>query len=432
LTPAIQRADAAALVPAPTVSEIFDGMRQNSIVMQAFREIPVPVTTTSMPVLQGLATAFFRKGDTGLSQGDKLAWEAKTIVCDDLDVLIPIPDVVAADTQFDMWAEVRPQAIEALSNRLDVAVLRGEGAPSTFPTNVFSAIGTASQTRTRGTAAAASGGIAEDINQVMAFLESKGFVPSSFGADLQMKARLRSARDTTGQKLLDVRNEVIDGRMVASIEGLPVYFGMGGGWSLGAPTTGDPEMIAFDRSNFVLGVQRQMSWDILREAVITDANGNILFNLALQKMRALRLSIRVGWQVANYMTRQAKASGTNEVQRIAISGITTIGPGTFKISFGGLTTRAIVYDATAAVVQAELERLGTIGRDNVAVARSGSTPNFTFDITYKGAMGSQDITDVVSAAGDVAVTTGTPAFTITTPTAGVAPVKFPAAALIRP
>jgi len=82
-------------------------MRQNSIVMQAFREIPVPVTTTSMPVLQGLATAFFRKGDTGLSQGDKLAWEAKTIVCDDLDVLIPIPDVVAADTQFDTLAERR-------------------------------------------------------------------------------------------------------------------------------------------------------------------------------------------------------------------------------------------------------------------------------------------------------------------------------------
>lgn len=424
MTPAVQRADASALIPAPIVTEIFKGMRERSIVMQAFREIGVPVTTTSMPVLDGLARAFFRKGDTGLSQADKLLWGSRSIVVDDLDVLIPIPDVVVMDSQFDIWGEVRDQAMEALANRLDLAVLRGEGAPTSFPTNVVSQIGTASQTRTRGTAAAAAGGIAEDLNQVMAFLENKGFNPTHFGADLALKSRLRTARDTTGQKLLDIS--------AGEIEGLPIIFGMGGGWSLAAPATGDPELICFDRSNFVLGIQKQITWDILEHGVITDANGNIIWNLAQQKLKALRLSIRVGWQVANYMTRAAANSGTNEVKRIVISGVTTIGPGTFRVAFGGLWTRPMIVDITAANMQAELERLGTIGRDNVSVARSGSTPNFTYDITLKGSLGSQDITDEFTAENVTATTTGTPAFTITAPTAGVAPTKFPAASLLRP
>lgn len=57
--------------------------------------------------------------------------------------------------------------------------------------------------------------------------------------------------------------------------------------------------------------------------------------------------------------------GTNEVQTLTINAT----GGTFTGTFGGQTTTALAYNATAAVVQAALEALSSIGSGNVAVQK---------------------------------------------------------------
>ena len=56
----------------------------------------------------------------------------------------------------------------------------------------------------------------------------------------------------------------------------------------------------------------------------------------------------------------------NDVQTLSLSGNPT--GGTFTLSFGGQTTAAIPFNATAAQVQAALQALSSIGAGNVACA----------------------------------------------------------------
>lgn len=77
------------------------------------------------------------------------------------------------------------------------------------------------------------------------------------------------------------------------------------------------------------------------------------------------------------------AAGTNEQQSVDITGTPT--GGTFRLSFGGVETADIAFDANAAAVQSALEAVSTIGSGNVAV--TGSNPTFT--VEFQGALGGE-------------------------------------------
>lgn len=110
----------------------------------------------------------------------------------------------------------------------------------------------------------------------------------------------------------------------------------------------------------------------------------------------------------------APTQAVNEVQRLTPSG--TVSGGTFTISYGGQTTTAIVFNATAAVIQAALEALSTIGAGNVLCA--GGPVNSAFvSITFQGALGGLNVSQVT--VDGTNLTGSTPAITPTTTTAGV-------------
>jgi hypothetical protein len=52
-------------------------------------------------------------------------------------------------------------------------------------------------------------------------------------------------------------------------------------------------------TQFVVGVRQDITWKLLDQAVIQDNTGAIVYNLAQQDMVAMRMTMRVGWQVAN-------------------------------------------------------------------------------------------------------------------------------------
>jgi HK97 family phage major capsid protein len=154
--------------------------------------------------------------------------------------------------------------------------------------DIVTAAVAAGNTFNRGTSTAATGGIAEDLNQLMGLIEADGYNPNGFVTRTTYKARLRSARDTTGQKLLDVGT--------GSIEGEPLVYAMPGLWPNGA---GSAEMLAGDWTQSILAVRQDITYKLLDQAVIQDNVGVIQYNLPQQDMVALRVVARFGWQVPN-------------------------------------------------------------------------------------------------------------------------------------
>lgn len=107
----------------------------------------------------------------------------------------------------------------------------------------------------------------------------------------------------------------------------------------------------------------------------------------------------------------------NEVQALTVTGSPT--GGSFKLSFKGVATGVIAFNATAAQIQALLEAVSTIGSGNVTCT-GGPLPATPVSITFVGNLGNQDVPAlIVTASAFTGGTTPAAAISITTPGAGL-------------
>jgi hypothetical protein len=140
---------------------------------------------------------------------------------------------------------------------------------------------------------AAAGGIIGDWSDLLGTLEADGYDANTASASARCAALFRQARSTQGERL----EEISITPDYVEIDGTQIQFPMRGLWPAAAANSA--EAIAFDRSEFVLGVRQDITWKLLDQAVIQDNTGAIVYNLAQQDMVAMRMTMRVGWQVAN-------------------------------------------------------------------------------------------------------------------------------------
>ena len=168
----------------------------------------------------------------------------------------------------------------------------GTNKPSAWPDDIVTDAVAAGNVYARGTNAAAAGGIAEDINQLMGTVEDDGFDVNGFVTARTLRRRLRGARDTTGQKTADLTEN--------TYEGNPIVYAMRGLWPSGASVA---ELIAGDFDMGIIGIRQDITYKVLDQAVIQDNTGAIVYNLAQQDMKAFRIVFRAAFQVANPITR---------------------------------------------------------------------------------------------------------------------------------
>lgn len=287
------RTDAAALIPEEVSRELVRRSTQESAVLSLFRRVPVGRAQVRMPVISALPVAYWVNGDTGLKQTTEVNWANKYLNIEEIAVILPVPDNVIADAEVNIWDEAMPYMTEAVGRTLDAAVFFGTNAPSSFPINVFSSLDTAANDITEGTAAA-SGGYMADVDLALAALEADGYEADAIIANTSFKGKLRASRDSTGQRLDAGR---ISGDL-KQLDGIPISYPMRGLW----PTTGgsvSPRAIFLQRDQFVVGIRSDISFKLFTEGVIQDDTGAIVYNLMQQDMSAMRLTFRVGWQVAN-------------------------------------------------------------------------------------------------------------------------------------
>lgn len=284
----ISRTDAAALIPEDVSREIWKNVPAMSAAMTLFRQRTLARNQQRVPVLSALPTAYFVNGDTGLKQTTEVNWANKYFNVEEIACIVPIPENVLDDTDYDVWAEIRPLIEEAIGRTLDAAVFFGTNKPASWDNAIVPSAVTAGNVVARGTNAAQAGGIAQDISDLFATVEADGYDVNGVIANRSYRGRLRGARNADGDRLAEVTPE--------QVYGVNVQYPLRGMWPTG---TNAAELIAGDFTMGILAKRMDITYKILTEAVIQDANGDVQYNLAQQDMVALRAVFRVAWAVAN-------------------------------------------------------------------------------------------------------------------------------------
>ena len=296
------RTDAAALIPEEVTQEIFKSLPQESAVLQISRKLPnMSRGTLRLPVLSSLPQAYFVTGDTGLKKTSELAWEDKYITAEELAVIIPVPNNVLADADYDMWAEIQPLIGQAFGAKIDAAILSGDDAPTSWPSDIVTAATAAGNTVTDGTGA----DLFDDLlgeGGVNATVEADGYMVNGYLAAVQMKSRLRGLRDANG---VPIFMPTIQGGAEYMLDGSPVAFPLNGGLD---PTAG--LVFAGDWQQLVYSIRQDLTFDMSKEAVINDASGNITLNAYQQDVTLMRVVMRLGWQVPNPVNAQQETAAS--------------------------------------------------------------------------------------------------------------------------
>lgn len=289
----IDRTGSQSLMPEQAAREIVQGAVENSAVLRLARRLPnMQRAQTRMAVLSALPTAYFVTGDTGLKQTTEISWENKYINAEEIACIVPIPESVLADSDYDIWGEVRPRLVAAIGKVIDQAVLFGTNAPDSWPDDLFTAITAASHIVDH---SSASGDYFDEIMGsagVLSLVEADGFMVTGHVADVSMKAALRGLRD--GSTGVPVFMSSMQQAANYTLDGQPMEFVTNGAWDATKML-----MVSGDWSQLVYSIRQDITTKVLTEAVIQDGAGNIVYNLAQMDMVALRMVMRLGWQVPN-------------------------------------------------------------------------------------------------------------------------------------
>ena len=304
----IDRTNAAGLIPVEYSREIIQELPQESAFLRLARRLPnMSRKEDKRPVLNSLPMAYFVNqssgntgdDDIGIKKTTQAEWGSLTLTAEEIACIIPIPENVLADADYDIWAEIVPQVRAAFGVVIDKAAFFGVNKPTSWPTAIAPAAVTAGNTIAVGT----NTDLASDIIGVgglMNLVESDGFEVNGFYAANQMKASLRDLRDQIGNFLF--YNSLVDGEP-DRLAREQIYFDRNGNFD-----TSDYLMVAGDWTKAVYAIREDIEYRLLTEATIIDPTDNsIVYALAQQDMAAMRFKMRLGVQVANPVTR---ANGT--------------------------------------------------------------------------------------------------------------------------
>lgn len=285
----ITRTGAAALIPTEYSNQIIqDAVEESAVLRMATR---LPNMTSSMltvPVLSSLPMAYFVNGDTGMKQTTKAEWDSKIITAEEIAVIVPVPDAVLADSQFDIWGQVQPLVRQAFGKVIDNAILHGTNKPASWPTGIVT------EAASKGKVVTATGDAYADIMEsdgLIAKVEDSGFLVNGFLGSMKSRSYLRGARGEDGQPIF--RAGMTDGTTY-QLDGNRIEFPRNG-----AMAADGPLLIAGDWSKLVYAIRQDMTVTRTNQAVITDAEGKVVLNLYQQDMTALRFVMRLGWQLPN-------------------------------------------------------------------------------------------------------------------------------------
>lgn len=290
------RADAEAIIREQVVSTIFQDAPKQSVFMSLARKLPnMTSNQTRIRVLDFLPTAYWVNGDTGMKQTSKQAWDNVYINAAELAVIIPIPEAVLDDAEFDIFGEITPRVNEAIGQKVDSAIIFGVNRPAEWQNDIVTLA------RQAGNNVAPSGSpdyydLILGEGGVISKVEEDGYMSTGALASMGMRAKLRGIKATDGTLIF---KSDMQGSTNYALDGAPMYFPQNGAFD-----NTIAQLIIGDFKQAVYAIRQDITVKILDQGVIQDpATKEIAYNLAQQDMVALRVVFRMGWALPNPATR---------------------------------------------------------------------------------------------------------------------------------
>ncbi|MDR1169069.1 MAG: phage major capsid protein [Heliobacteriaceae bacterium] len=322
----ITRDDANALIPVETSREIIKEAPLASKVLPLMRRLPnMTAKQRNIPIATSLANAYFLNGtEPEQKKTTKSTWGNSQLTAEELAVIVPIPEAVLDDADYDIWGEVKPQIVEALGLAIDNAILFGVNKPASWasaivptaitkgnevalgtvqvPVSDFTSTGVTDEdtpVTTTTTGSKTKNNIILDIvgeGGVMSLVEKDGYRVNGFIADSTLEAKFRSYKESYIAPEANGDLGVLAGRSIS--------FDNSGYFDLDTAL-----LVGGDFSKAVYAIRQDITYKVLTEAVIFNTDGTVAYNLAQQDMVALRVVMRLGVQVAVPATRRKGTAG---------------------------------------------------------------------------------------------------------------------------
>lgn len=292
----VTRAKSAALMPEDVTKEIMGELPGSSVVMNyGLRLKPATRNQMRIPVWENLPMAYFVDGDTGLKQTTDFSWKNIYANIVDLACIVPIPEAVLEDSDYDIWGEAKPSIIEAFGQIIDLACLFNVGKPSVWDfTAILPGCVAAGNVVDYSVHTGAGGDFYSATlgeNGTIAMVENDGLRVTGHVAALSVKSKIRGLRGSDGHPVF-VPNPGQNGPDM--LAGAPIITPTNGGF-----VPASALMISGDWKKIAYTVRKDFTYKILTEASIYDNTGALVYALAQQDMVALRVNMRMGVAIAN-------------------------------------------------------------------------------------------------------------------------------------
>ncbi len=285
----ITRAEVASLIAEEYGPYVLKSAVAGSAALEAFPRISLGTKTTHLPVLATIPEASWVTDvdNTGVKPTDQVTWADRTLVAEEIAVIIPVHENTLADATEDILQEIAEQGGQAIGRKLDLAVFFGTDKPASWvsPALLPAAIA-ASQTYAVGI-----GGAEDDLYgsflQAGGALADAGFEPTTLVAKRSLSFNLANLRGTDGHPILNGGN----------IGQFDTTYSKNGGWEA-------DQAVAFvaDPSRVRIGVRSDIEVKFLDQATLgTGANA---INLAERDMVALRFKARYAYVLGTGATSQ--------------------------------------------------------------------------------------------------------------------------------
>lgn len=310
----ISRANALALMAEDRAGEIFSGAEVKSAALQTFTHLPMYKKDKIIPFVNVLPTngSAFVTGDAGITPQLNMDWATREMTAEVIKGIVPIAEDVLDDTDFQIWANVRPKIEEYVAFHLDQAVYSGVGAPASWPIDGLAGVAIAAGNTLSYATYAASGTLATGFdlggafNELLGIVEDDGFEANVVYSKKTIKRSLRNLRDTVGDPIYS--SELKSGTGVPGIWDTDLHFLTNG------TLASTHRAIAADRNMAILGLRSDMQWRVLDQATLTSTvtvSGTpvrqVSASFGEQGMVGLEFKMRIGF---TYMDPTTIEGGT--------------------------------------------------------------------------------------------------------------------------
>ena len=283
----ISRTDVATLIQEEYANTLLNAAVQGSTVLQAFPTTSMGTKLTHLPVLATLPEAGWvsesATQNSGVKPQSKVTWADRTLVAEEIAVIIPVHEDVLADCSVGALDQIAQLGGQAIGKKLDQAVIFGTDKPASWVSDaLLPAAVAAGQTVENVTGDANASDLVGATNQVAEKIALAGWQPDTLVSSLAIRYQVANLRDSLGQ--LVFRDE--------SFNGFNTLFNRNGAW--------DPESAAaviVDSTRVRIGIRQDITVKFLDQATLSTG-----LNLAERDMVALRLKARFAYVLGTAAT----------------------------------------------------------------------------------------------------------------------------------